>query len=169
MWEISNSLQLLSFARTLLLGVIICLIYDILRAYRKVYNFSHTEIFFQDVIFSIVTAFVVFLFLLGVTNGEMRGYVFFGLAIGFVISRLSLSRIWFFVLRLILSMIKSIFSLMSSFIYRTFDKIEACVSTFFKKSRKTIKKLLKTQGEMLYTKGKRNTRGGVNEKETKKE
>ncbi len=169
MWEISNTLQLLSFARALLLGVIICLAYDILRVYRKVYDFSRIGIFFQDVLFSVLSAFVVFLFLLGVTNGEMRGYVFLGLCMGFVFSRLSLSRIWFVLLKWIFSKIKTVFYLVSSGIYRTFDKIEAYVSTFFKKSLKTIKKLLKTQGKMLYTKGKRKDRGGVNETKTQKE
>lgn len=155
MWEISNSLQLLSFVRALLLGVIICLGYDVLRAYRKVYDFSGLGIFFQDIFFSILSAFVVFIFLLGVTNGEMRAYIFLGLSIGFVLSRLTLSRIWFFSLRLVLSKIKSIFSLVSSCIYKAFDKIVGYAATFFKKSFKTVKKLLKTQGKMLYTKGNR--------------
>ena len=153
MWEINNSLQLLSFARALLLGIIICLGYDVLRVYRKVYDFSSLGIFFQDVIFSVLAAFVVFIFLLGVTNGEMRGYIFLGLLIGFVVSRLTLSRIWFLSLRFVLSKIKLIFSLVSGFIYKAFDKIEVYVTTFSKKCIKTIKKLLKTQGNMLYTKG----------------
>ncbi len=169
MWEISNSLQLLSFARALLLGVIICLGYDILRVHRKVYDFSVIGIFFQDLVFSILTAFVVFIFLLGVTNGEMRGYVFLGLSIGFAVSRLTLSRIWFLVLKLIFSRIKSIFSWLSGYIYMAFDKIVGYVATFFKKSFKTIKKLLKTQGKMLYTKGNGKDRGGVYETEAKKE
>ena len=153
MWEINNSLQLLSFARALLLGIIICLGYDVLRVYRKVYDFSSLGIFFQDVIFSVLAAFVVFIFLLGVTNGEMRGYIFLGLLIGFVVSRLTLSRIWFLSLRFVLSKIKLIFSLVSGFIYKAFDKIEGYVTTFSKNCIKTIKKLLKTQGNMLYTKG----------------
>ncbi len=169
MWEINNSLQLLSFARALILGVIICLVYDILRAYRRAYDYSVIGIFIQDVIFSVVAAFVVFLFLLGVTNGEMRGYVFLGITMGFLISRLTLSRIWFAFLKWIFSKIKVVFSLVSSCVYKSFDKIEAYVLIFFKKSRKTIKKLLKIQGKMLYTKGKRNDRGGVNETKTKKE
>lgn len=155
MWEINNSLQLLSFGRALLLGVIICLVYDVLRVCRKIYAFSVLGIFFQDVIFSVLSAFAVFIFLLGVTNGEMRGYVFLGLSIGFLFSRLTLSRIWFLSLRLVLSKIKWIFSLVSGYIYKAFDKIVGKVATFFKKSLKTLKKLLKKQGEMLYTKGNR--------------
>ena len=169
MWEISNSLQVLSFARALLLGVTICLGYDVLRAYRKVYDFSGLGIFFQDVIFSVLAAFVVFICLLGVTNGEMRGYVFLGMSIGFMLSRLTLSRIWFLCLRFVLSKVKSIFSWISRCIYKGFDKIVGNVAIFFKKSFKMVKKLLKTQGKMLYTKGNGKDRGGVYETEAKKE
>lgn len=139
MWEINNSLQLLSFARALILGIIICLIYDILRACRKIYNYSTVSIFLQDIIFSVIMAFSVFLFLLSVTNGEMRGFVLIGLALGFIFSRLSVSRLWFRFLKWLLSIIKYAFSWVSKSFYRGFDFLRKNILFFYEKSVKTLK------------------------------
>ncbi len=169
MWEINNGLQLLTFARSLGLGVIICLCYDVLRALRKVCSFSTVGIFLQDIIFSLLTGFIVFLFLLSVTNGEMRGYVLMGLGMGFVAGRLSISIVWFGILKWISGRMKYVFRWVSGHIYSGFDKSTVNIGIFLKKTGKTIKKVLKTQAVLLYTKGNRKNRSRAYEGKTEKE
>ncbi len=145
------------------------MVYDILRGFRKVFNYSAVTVFFQDVIFSVCMTLSVFLFLLSVTNGEMRGFVLIGLAFGFVISRFTLSVIWFKLLRWILSAFKNGIFWISKGFYKGFDFLSINIIDFFKKSGKHLKKVLKTQGNMLYTKGNRKNRSYAYEKKTQKE
>lgn len=152
MWEISNSLQILSFARSLVLGILICLIYDILRAKRHAVKSTVVAIFFEDIIFSVLTAFITFLFLLSITNGEMRGFVFFGMAIGFLISRISISFIWFKILNYIFINISNGYVWLFKRIYSGFDYVSENIAYLFKKSKKRVKKVLKKLWCLLYTK-----------------
>lgn len=152
MWEINNSLQLLSFARSLGLGVILGLSYDILRSLRKVVNYSAVAIFFQDIIFSVLAAFITFTFLLSVTNGEMRGFVLLGMTVGFFIARFTISVLWFRLLKFVFSRLKLVLSLISKWFYSGFNYLEKNINKLLQKSSKTIKKLLKKKGSLLYTK-----------------
>ena len=158
MWEINNAAQLISFARSLGLGAIICCLYDILRAFRGVIKFSTLSIFFQDIIFSVFSAFLTFTFLLSVTNGELRGYFFLGATLGFVVFRCSISIVVFRLLRYIIDKGKCVFLWFSKFFYTLFDTISKNTGDFFKKSLKLLKKLLKKQWYLLYTKGNRKFR-----------
>ncbi len=158
MWEINNFFQLLSLARSAGLGVLLCLCYDILRSARKTFSFSTIAIFFQDVIFFLVSAFVTFLFLLSVTNGEIRAFVLFGIAFGFALSRFTISKIFYLGLKFILIKIRAGFTLISNFFYKCFDSFEANGAKIFKKWGETLKKLLKRGKGLLYTKGDRKIR-----------
>lgn len=154
MWEINNSLQLLSFARAIGLGVVFCLAYDVLRALRKANNFETVTIFFQDAIFSVLAAFTVFAFLLSVTNGELRSFVLVGAALGFAVSRFTVSVVFLKVLTFTFSKILWLFSLCSASLYSCFDFFEKNIKKICEKCRKTLKKLLKILKGLLYTKGR---------------
>lgn len=152
MWEIDNLLQVINFARSLCLGVIFCLVYDILRAIRKLFDFSAVGVFFQDIVYSVFSAFVIFVFLLSITNGELRGFVFISVSLGFFLSRLTVSKIWVCFLKLIIGLIKSGFFTISKAFYGCFDFLEKNIAKFFQKSLKVLKKLLKSLCKLLYTK-----------------
>ena len=89
MWEINSVEQLLGFLYSAALGGIFCLCYDILRAVRAEAIFSSICIFFQDIFFSFAAAVICFLFLLGITGGELRSFVFLGLAVGLISIRMN--------------------------------------------------------------------------------
>lgn len=152
MWEIDNLLQVINFARSLCLGIILCLIYDVIRAFRKLFEFSSINVFFQDVVFSLFSAFTIFTFLLSVTNGELRGFVFVSIAVGFIASRLTISRVWIWLLKLIIGIIKAGICAVSKAVYAGFDTAERNIAIFSKKSVKDLKKLLKNARKLLYTK-----------------
>ncbi len=98
MWEINNGLQIIGLLRAALFGVIFALIYDILRALRRVNAFSDFAVFLQDILYFIIVSPILFFLLLSLTNGEMRLYVFIGVIIGFVFIRLTVSKIFCFLL-----------------------------------------------------------------------
>ena len=152
MWEINNLLQVINFARSLCLGIAFCLVYDILRANRKLFDFSAVSIFFQDIAFSLFTAFITFVFLLSITNGELRGFVFISISLGFFLSRFTVSKIWVCFLKLIIGLIKSGIFVVSKAFYGCFDFLEGNIVKFSQKSLKELKKLLKNLRKLLYTK-----------------
>ena len=93
MWEISNSNQIISFLFSMCLGAIFCIIYDVIRAVRKVCLSSFFAITVTDILLWVFYAFVTFIFLIARTDGEIRGYVLIGELLGFVIIRVSIS-VW---------------------------------------------------------------------------
>ena len=150
MWEISNHLQLLGFLRAAALGGIFCFVYDILRGYRRSSECSDFAVFLQDIIYFFVIAPITFCFLLATTNGELRLYIFFGILVGFVLIRLTISKItvlvwktvFSFFLR-ILRVIKIGVNTASAFLDRVSLKIATIFTQFFKKGVNTLKKVLK--------------------------
>lgn len=81
----------------MLFGIICCLTYDLLRASRAVTKPPDITVFIQDILFSVLCAFACFCLLLAVTLGEIRVFVFAGIAVGFSLCRLTLSKAFFFV------------------------------------------------------------------------
>ena len=155
MWEISTSHQIINFGWSVVLGILFCVLYDVLRAFRKVISFSAVSIFFQDILFSLTVAFVTFTYLLSVTNGELRGFVFVGILLGFSLSRVSLSIVLVLFLKKLFSLIYSFFSVVSNWFYATFDHLTENILKFCQKRVKDLKKLLKNTRKLLYTNGNR--------------
>lgn len=158
MWEIGVGDQLLTFLYSLIFGGILCIFYDVLRALRKCNLNSYVAVFISDFLFWVVSAFLTFIFLIARTNGEVRGYVLISQLLGFVLCRLTLSKLSFPILKLA-------FGFVSDLLKKTSDGIIAfCVvleqllqhiTKFMQKILKsvaqTLKKLLKNARKVLYT------------------
>lgn len=154
MWEISLSDQILTFLCGIALGIIMCVYYDVIRAALISRKSGKILIFSGDLFFWITSAFAVFLFLLSRTNGELRGYVFISIGIGFLFFKLTLSRIlmatlkgvfrWYYKL---LGFIGGIFLKLLNLLVLLLKRL----GKMFQKSLKWIKKLLKKGYQLLYT------------------
>lgn len=158
MWEISSVLQLQSLLYSVILGALICVFYDIISAVRLSGHNSFISVCIQDLFFWIVSAFAVFFFLLGVSNGEIRGYIIFGIIIGFTLLKITLSRYIVKALKTVFKFIIKIFRKLNAFTGRIFDLISVRFCKIRKKTNKKIKKgaesakkLLKKGKSMLYT------------------
>ncbi len=150
MWEININLQLLGFIRSVALGAVFCLLYDVLRSYRKKFKCTDIAVFWQDIIYLILCAPITFCFLLAITNGELRAYVFLGIALGFFGCRFSISFIFIKIFSFCFSVLKRIFMLFSrvlkalfswldnffGLVIRIFDKNFKKVANSFKKGLK---------------------------------
>ena len=150
MWEIDNLSQLLAFLYSAVLGGIYCIIYDFLRALRKEIKFGTAAVFVSDILYSLICAVTCFCFLLAVTGGQPRGFVFAGAAVGFLITRLTVSRVLFFAFSKVLRGMRFIFKWISVIFSRFFTAISAQTERFGKKVKKifilsvnTLKKHLK--------------------------
>ena len=158
MWEINVGNQFLTFVYSLVLGGMLCLSYDFIRALRKSGFNSFIAVFFTDIIFWIISAFITFIFLISRTNGEIRGYVLIGILAGFVIFRLTFSRFVFPFFTWAFKWIIKFHTKITCFFNTIYGKTEAAfckigVSTanFLKRALKSIKKLLKIRHKVLYT------------------
>ena len=159
MWEISVNDQIFTFLLSILLGAMLCLLYDILRALRKAGWNSFVAVLAGDLLFWIVSAFAVYIFLLARTNGQVRGYVLFALVAGFALCRISLSRIFFKVLVFLLIPLFKFLEQMRVYVYVVCDRFDTYLTdfmAFFAKKLhnglKSVKKGLKNAGGLLYTK-----------------
>ena len=158
MWEIDIALQFYYCLLSAVLGGIYCIFYDFFRAIRLSIKFSDLAVFLQDIIYFFVISFATFSFLLATTNGQVRGYVLFGLVIGFMIVRYTVSfilmKIYSFVLKMIFSVIKRLLvvkNMIFSYFERIFSSFLKNSRNFFKKAANSLKKLLKKQSGSLYT------------------
>ena len=152
MWEISSKFQLFSFIGALILGGIFSLFYDIFRALRKVKNFTYINIFLQDIICFAFFAVTTFVYLLSVTNGEIRGYVLIGIALGIILTYFTLSKYFLVILTWLFNTIKKIIKLFSSWFYRILEKIDMFLVKSTKNFFLYFKKGLKKLRSLLYNK-----------------
>lgn len=74
-------------------GMIIAFIYDVFRIRRKAIKTSNVIVYFEDFIYWILVALVLFAVVYLSNDGELRGYVFIGAFIGIVLYSLLLSKI----------------------------------------------------------------------------
>ena len=109
MWEIDSNLQILSFLYAVLAGGIFSVFYDVLKSVRLSFKCSAITVFFQDIFYFAVVAVAAFCFLLSQSGGEIRLYIIFGFILGFIILRLTFSRILVPVLSGVLKFILKIY------------------------------------------------------------
>ena len=158
MWEISVADQSVTFLLSIALGGVLCLIYDLFRSIRKTKEYGGVAVFFQDIAFFIICAFITFIFLLGTTAGILRAFIVVGILIGAVLMRLTLSRFFYVAVTFILKLMVKYLKAFSDEFYRTGDRIIDFLLKNFKKTLNTVKKFLflfkkglKHKGEVVYT------------------
>ncbi len=90
--QVQSITQIVTYLYAILLGSLLCLCYDVLRAVRQVGAKNPFLIFFQDVGFFLFAAVLVFSFLMIRCQGVLRLYVFAGIIPGAIITRYAISR-----------------------------------------------------------------------------
>ena len=158
MWEINIGWQTQGFLYSLILGCVLCLVYDVIRTIHLSGKSDVVTVFFEDIVFWLICTFLVFCFLMGVTKGQVRGYVLFGALLGFLIFRMTVSAVLMVVLKKIFRILAAIKRIIRRFyrricfkINRVFDALGKKTAIIVKKWIKYAKKLLKKGRDMLYT------------------
>lgn len=158
MWEIHSSDQAVTFLWSIVLGVLLCLFYDIFRAKRAATENGVIAVALQDIFFWSVSAIVTFLFLLARTNGQLRFFVFAGMVIGFFVCRFSISRLWilpfvyfFRGINFLKEKFYAVYIVILTRLTAFFGYFFTLCVEIFKNILKLRKKLLKKRGGVLYT------------------
>lgn len=144
MWEINSASQILTFLYSIVLGFSLGIFFDLPRSFRSIVRYKKSFMFISDLFFWIISAFFTFCFYLVFTNGELRGFVVFGILIGFLIERLTLSQLLVKIYKKIFLYFKRVFrrfvALRNKIIDKTFDVLSAA----FKKGKIMLKKCIKS-------------------------
>lgn len=153
MWEIDSSFQAVSFLYSVLFGVGYCLFYDLFRAFRKLYKPTAFSVFFEDLIYFLIISILTFLLLMSLSNGEVRGYIIFGIAVGFAVCYFTVSRLFVEILFIIFKFFFTISEKTVDFLNRIliwlFEKIKKWAkycTIILNKTKNLFKKDLKKQG-----------------------
>ncbi len=140
MWEIGLVHQLVSSGYAIAVGAFFAAVYDILKACCTVNKANNIAVFVKDVAFSLFAFFVTFMLLMARSNGMVRGYILFWIFIGFLLFRISVSKIWLKFFVFILSKLKHAFAFANRILNKFCDILDRFEARILKKLRNFYKK-----------------------------
>jgi len=162
MWEIDIENQLLGIVAAIILGTVLCVLYDIFRSHRKIFKAGILLASVEDILFWLISAVFTFTYFLIFTNGEIRGYLLLCEFLGFILCRKTLSSFFYRLFGFIFKMLKIVFrkteEILSILADKTFIFLKKILK-ILKKALNCLKKLLKSVRLMLYTKKNNNSTG----------
>ena len=160
----NNLEQLSNFIYFIIIGMILGVVFDIFRILRKSFKTSDIITNIQDILFGIITGMILLSSIFLFNNGELRLYLFLGIAFGIIIYMLSISKYFIKINVIIINFIKRIIILITKpfifllkFIKKLFFKPISfiCINlkllfnkifNNFKKTTKINKKTIKEEG-----------------------
>ena len=144
---------LLFFLASILFGVCLQAIYDIIRGIRRVFYHKSVFLFIEDIGFGIFTAVMAFIFLCTYNDGELRGFFFLGIVIGMILYYQLCSK---FLLRAVIHITEKLKK-----IIRQFEKVCLRPGIHIKRNLKwQLKKEKNCQGKNINSKAKTIRRRG---------
>lgn len=151
MWEISSYGQSLCFLYSMAVGGILGLIYDFFKIDRIVFKRGNIFVFLQDILFWIIATVIFFSFSVVFSNGQIRAYLLFGSFLGFLIYRLTFSKIIILIsipFKKIINIVKKYYSALINKLNILNKKVVISIknlakSFLFSKKQKNIKNNLK--------------------------
>ena len=160
----NNLEQLTNFIYFIITGMILGIVFDIFRILRKSFKTSDIVTNIQDILFGVITGSILLSTIFLFNNGELRLYIFLGIAFGIIIYMLFISRYFIklnvtiinFIKRFIilitkpfiilLRFIKKLFFKPISFICINLKLLFNKIFNNFKKTTKINKKTIKEEG-----------------------
>ncbi len=135
MWEIDLRDQIMSFLLSLPLGGALGAAFYLLEAFKAVFARGKASDWFFDILFSLLSGFITFCFLLVRSNGEIRGYILVGEAFGFGLFKLMASRPYCKIFSFLFSVLKTVYRRICGHTRIIAEK----TAVFFKKSSQKLK------------------------------
>lgn len=122
-----------------LTGVAIGILFDFFRILRRSIKTSNIITYIEDILFWILTGFLILYNIWYFNNGEIRIYMFLGIIMGVLVYMSTLSNIFVKVFSKILSTIIKVIELPFKAIIMVFRKIITVILSFFAKITKKFK------------------------------
>lgn len=133
-------IELYNFFIFIILGILISFIFDVFRSLRKKFKTCNFIIYIEDILFWLISGFLIVSAIFNFNAGELRAYLFIGILIGITIYILLFAKIVYNILLKLLTPVKLILDFFSSL----FKKICGLITNWLKKcknkSKKTIQK-----------------------------
>lgn len=105
--------QALAFLYSLLLGALLCAIYDVFRMLRISFGGKAIAVFIEDIIFSIVALVLTFVFVIAFNNGELRFFILIGELFGFTAYYFTVGKLTMFFSKSVIKVIKKLLFILS--------------------------------------------------------
>ena len=159
MQEVCN--QLFCLFIFILTGLVIGILFDIFRILRKSFKTTDFITYLEDIIFWILTGCIMLFSIFIFNNGEIRSYVFIGIAIGIILYMLVISR---FFIRISVNIIKFIKRILSYPIKLIKNVVTKIILKPTLKILKNIHNLTKNKPKHINKHKKMNKKEGILEK-----
>lgn len=101
--------QFYSFLIFIGIGILIVLIFDIFRIFRKSFKTPDIITLIEDIIFGLLVTFILLFSIFKFNDGELRLYIFLGILLGGIIYILTISKYFINISVLIINVAKKIF------------------------------------------------------------
>jgi len=89
---LSVSEQVIVFLSTAISGMVIALVYDLFRIFRKAVRTGSLVTFVQDILYWLIASVIMFITIYYSNDGELRGFLFLGAFLGVIIYALMFSK-----------------------------------------------------------------------------
>lgn len=143
-------------------GFLIGILFDIFRIFRKSFKTSDFLTSIEDIIFWILTAFIILYSVFKFNNGRLRAFIFVGIAFGVFIYILAFSKIFIKINLYIIKLVKKIFHYLviipTTFIFKILKIIFKPTSFIIINIRKTLSNF-KSKLKNLFNKKKKENYG----------
>ena len=106
-----------------IIGIVLGILLDIFRILRRSFKTSDFITYLEDIVFWILTGFIVLFSIFKFNNGEIRIYVFLGIFIGIILHIITISHYFIKYSVLVIGFIKKVFLIPIRFITAFFNKI----------------------------------------------
>lgn len=133
-------LQLYNFFIFIVLGLIVAFIFDIFRILRKKFKTNNIITYIEDVLFWLISGFLIISAIFKFNDGELRLYLFLGILIGIVMYMLLFEKLINVIFLKILTPVQVIIDFFLSLFKKFYNFINKTIKKCKNKSKKTIQK-----------------------------
>lgn len=117
-------LELRFFAVSIICGIMLMFIYDIIRIFRRIINHNNLFISIEDVIFWIISAFIIFIVMYFQNSGIIRSFSIIAMIFGMILYNKTISKYFVNYISLIINKIIHIILLPFIFLKKIIKKIK---------------------------------------------
>lgn len=118
------------------MGAVLCLLYDVFRILRMAFSPGKISAFIQDVLWFAIAAVATYMMCLARCRGEVRSYIVIGEVVGFVLFRLTVSRLLILAARPVIRTAKRLIRKLKSIILKIIIPFIGKISNKIKKINK---------------------------------
>ena len=86
--------ELYCFFIFIIVGVVICILFDFFRILRKSFKTPDIITYIEDIVFGVLAGIIIIFSIFKFNNGEIRSYLFIGILIGMLIYLFTISKIF---------------------------------------------------------------------------